>query len=54
MILTDRELRFECLKIAHRIDPDGDPRPTAEVLADYVRNGLKTARRHPTTSVVES
>ena len=39
-MITSQEIRFECLKIAARIEPSADPRQVAELLVDYVQTGL--------------
>ena len=53
-MITDRELRYECLKIAATIAPGVDPRPYAEALIDYVRVGLRKAPDPRPTPAEES
>lgn len=51
---TDQQLRFECLKIAAAIEPREDPRPAAEMLVAYVKEGVKTASDRRPRLVAES
>ncbi len=44
---SDEQIRFECLKIAALSSGNDDPRPASEVLFRYVKQGLRTERRHP-------